>query len=395
MTRNDDFDRTLETWLRRQAPPQAPDRVLEAALQRAESESQRRSWLHRLAGGTPMTIMLRVATVAAVLAIAAFIGLQFSNLPDNIGASPTPIPSPSAEPSESAAPSVVPESAEPSVEPSTAGLVVRLLGGGEAGRVHVVTIVDDGRVITTDPNPAGGVDAPIERRLTAEGVQLIRDEMDATGLSFADSASYMPVGPGGESPPMGGAGPALEVGQPGGGTAVIAWVLFNDIDDLYDLEPQPEAEALEALATRLSTLEEWLPASAWADATGVPFEPERYRAWIYSQQWESSLDELPVEAATVAWPLVQGSDAFGDAVDGVAQESIEGSGPPRCRVVTAGEAVPVVEALEAAGAEPDVFSTFPGQAFALGSRETGRLVTITFESILPHAEASCGVEVGF
>jgi hypothetical protein len=72
--------------------------------------------------------------------------------------------------------------------------------------------------------------------------------------------------PGSETPGMGGAGPALEVGLPGGGMAITSWVFFNDIDQRYDLEPQPEAEALEALAARLSTMDEWLPATAWADA---------------------------------------------------------------------------------------------------------------------------------
>lgn len=393
MTRNDDFERTLESWLRRQAPPQAPDRVLEAALQRADSESQRRGWLHRLAGGTPMTMMIRVAAVAAVVAIAAFIGFQFSNLPDNIGASPTPNPSPSAGPSGST-PSLAPESLAPSAEPSAAALVVRLLGGGEAGRVHVVTVLDDGRLITTDPNPAGGVDPPIERRLTAEGVQLIRDEMEATGLSFAESVMYMPVGPDGESPPMGGAGPALEVGQPGGGTAVIAWVFFNDIDDLYDLEPQPEAEALDALAVRLSTLDEWLPASAWADQTGAPYAPERYRVYVYSNPLDG--EELPVEHATVSWPLVDGTDIFADVVGGVAQETGDGSSPIRCREMSADEAAPIVAALETAGARlGEGGGIFPGTTFQLGNRATSRIVDVTFEPILPHADATCGVEEAF
>ncbi len=393
MTRNDDFDRTLASWLRRQAPPQAPDRVLEAALQRAESESQRRGWLHRLVGGTPMTMILRVAAVAAVIAIAAFIGFQFSNLPDNIGASPTPIQSLAPQPSPSVAPSVARESAEPSAEPSAAALVVRLLGGGEAGRVHVVTVLDDGRVITTEPSLAGGLDPPIEQRLTADGVQLVRDEMDATGLNFPQAATYMPVGAGGESPPMGGAGPALEVGQPGGGTAVIAWVFFNDIDDLYDLEPQPEAEALEALAARLSTLEEWLPASAWADQTGVPYAPEQYRVWVYSHPLDG--EDPAVEHSTVSWPLVDGIDVFGDTVASAAQETGDGFSTSRCREMRADEAAPIVAALEAAGARPAEGGIFPGETFRLGNQATSRIVDVIFEPILPFADATCGVEETF
>jgi len=192
MNRNDDFDRTLGAWLRGQAPQQAPDRVLDAALERVEGESQRRSWLQRLIGGTPMTIMTRAAAVAAVVAIAALIGFQLNNLIGNIGSSP----SPSASPTTDASPS------SPSPSDDAAGsLVLRLMGGGEAGRVHLLTVLDDGRIITSDDQ---GV--YVERRLTAAGVQLLRDELDATGLTDT-SADYSPVAnPGVEPPAYGGAG---------------------------------------------------------------------------------------------------------------------------------------------------------------------------------------------
>lgn len=309
MTRNDDFERTLESWLRRQAPPQAPDRVLEAALRRADSESQRRGWLHRLAGGTPMTVMLRVAAVAAVVAIAAFIGLQFSSLPDNIGASPTPIPSLAPEPSASVAPESAGPSSEPSAEPSAAALVLELSGAGEAGPVHLITVLDDGRVISSDPF---GVSPATERRLTAEGIQLVRDEMAATGLTDF-SASYSPVANPGKEFGFGGAGPVLHIGQPGGDPIVVTWYLFADTEE--DLAaPQPEAEALEALAARLTTLEEWLPANAWADATADPFESERYLLSI-DQQPRVPGDTGYVEATSVSWPLDEGIDVFGELSD--------------------------------------------------------------------------------
>jgi hypothetical protein len=341
MTRNDDFDRTLEAWLRRQAPPQAPDRVLEAALQRAESETQRRGWLHSLAGATPMTLMIRVAAVAAVVAIAAFIGFQFSKLPDNIGASPTPIPSLSAEASESAEPSVAPESASPSAESSTerspAALVLELSGAGEAGPLHLITILDDGRVISSDPFR---VSPPTERRLTAEGIQLVRDEMAATGLTEA-SAAYQPAANPGKELVYGGAGPVLHIGQAGGDPIVVNWYLFADTE--LDLAaPQPEAEALEALAARLTTLEEWLPASAWADATAGPFEPDRYFMSIDHQPRQPG-DDGYVEVTSVSWPLEEGIDVFG-----------EPSEPPidavRYGCLGAADGRAVIEALEFAGA---------------------------------------------
>src|SRR6185503_8178087 len=76
MSRDDDFNRTLQAWLRREAPPQAPDRVLESAMQRVSTEPQRRGWRQVLIGETPMATFLRAAALAAVIAIAVIGGLQ-------------------------------------------------------------------------------------------------------------------------------------------------------------------------------------------------------------------------------------------------------------------------------------------------------------------------------
>lgn len=90
MTRNDDFDPTLAAWLRGEAPPQAPDRVLDTALQRVAVESQRRSWLRSLIGESQMTVLSRTAAMTAVVVLAAVIGFQFNNLVGNFGDSPSP-----------------------------------------------------------------------------------------------------------------------------------------------------------------------------------------------------------------------------------------------------------------------------------------------------------------
>jgi hypothetical protein len=102
MTRNDDFDPTLAAWLRREAPSQAPDRVLDGALQRVAALSQKRSWPQRLMGETPMTVLTRAAAVTAVVAVAALIGFQVSNLSGNFGDSPSPTASSSLSPTPTA-----------------------------------------------------------------------------------------------------------------------------------------------------------------------------------------------------------------------------------------------------------------------------------------------------
>jgi len=124
MNRNDDFDKTLDSWLHRQAPSQAPDRVLDAALERVAVQSQKRTWLQRLIGDTRMATMTRAAALAAVVAIAAVIGFQFGNLSnDNFGRSPSP--SVTSTPSSSATPSPEPTASLPAYcvsEPDLADL---------------------------------------------------------------------------------------------------------------------------------------------------------------------------------------------------------------------------------------------------------------------------------
>lgn len=375
MNRNDDFDNTLEAWLRGQAPSQAPDRVLDAALDRVAAQSQKRSRLQRLIGGTHMATLTRVAAVTAVVAVAVLVGFQLSNLMRNVGPAPSPSPSVSAEPSESA----IPSSFEPSAGPSSAGLVLRLEGGAEDGRFHLVTILEDGRVITTaGRGTAGPATPPFERRLTAAGVQLVRDEMNATGLTDA-SATYYPVAkPGVEPPPYGGAGSALEVGLRGGGTASIFWFFFGG-DGLY-FEPQPEALALDALAARLQTLEEWLPASAWADASPKAYSPAQYRIVISTDVWGGSVNDLPVESSTVAWPLEAGIDTFGDVI-------AQGSPEIRCGLATFTEGAAVIDALETAGAAPPSEPSY--LSFQVGLRAASRLITIALEPVIPFFPGRC------
>lgn len=103
MNRDDDFNQKLQAWLRREAPPQAPDRVLASALQRVSTQSQQRSWQQRLVGETPMATLLRAGALAAVVAIAVIGGLQISKLIPSVGeASPSPTTeaSPSISPPE-------------------------------------------------------------------------------------------------------------------------------------------------------------------------------------------------------------------------------------------------------------------------------------------------------
>jgi len=332
-------------------------------------------------------IALALAALAGVVVAAVLIGPRLGGTSGSPGA----LPSASASAPDGSATPLASQSSwpAPSEDPTVARLVLRLEGGGVFGQFHIFTVLEDGRIITTP----GGAEAPlqgasVERRLTAAGIQLLLDELDATGLTFLASASYMPVAKPGFDLGIDGGVPALKVGLPGGGTAVTSWVFIYN-GSLYGWEPQPEAEALDALYVRLSTFDEWLPANAWADANARPYVPARYRIYIGGRQGGGS---FPVESSTVSWPLDKGIDAYGDAVENVAQEPGNLDPAYRCRVVSAEEATAVIEALEAAGATP---SDETWISFQLGYRATSRLITITIEPILPRAESSCGPEIPF
>jgi hypothetical protein len=377
MNRNDDFDQTLEAWLHREAPAQAPDRLLDSALQRVAAQSQKRGWLRRLIGENQMTILTRTAAVGAVVALAAFIGMQVGNMP-NLGASPSPTASVPAEPSATASPDASPNVPTPSGDPSVASLVVRLQSGTDIGLNHVLTVVEDGRIIT---GVGGAGDSPfVQRRLTPEGVELLRQEVEATGLAGESADFELVPKPGVEPPGRGFVGHAMDVGLPGGETAIISWIAVADDEALYWQE-SPERETLDALAARLTTLDEWLPATAWDDETSVPYESARYRVLIENLEWGGSLDDLPVESSTVDWPLNGSIEAFGDPMAG--QAGIDNT--YRCGVITAAERDAVAAALESVDAPPGD-ATWP--SYQLGIRSENRLVRITLAPIMPD-ETSC------
>lgn len=99
-----DFDATLRSWLQRAAPPEAPDRVLAAALARVADAPERRGWLASLSGGTRRRVVPRGAAVTAVIVLAILAGMRLANLGLDVGGSSSPVPSGSASAEASALP---------------------------------------------------------------------------------------------------------------------------------------------------------------------------------------------------------------------------------------------------------------------------------------------------
>ena len=177
----------------------------------------------------------------------------------------------------------------------------------------------------------------------------------------------------------GGAGPVLHIGQVGGEPIVVNWYLFADTE--LDLAaPQPEAEVLEALAAKLATLEDWLPATAWADASAEPFEPERYLMSIGLQPRQPG-DDGWVEVTSVSWPLEEGIDVFGEPSD-----------PPidavRHGCLGAADGRAVIEALESAGAGFQSDQASLVRDFILGDGPE-LMYSITVSPILYDVPPSC------
>ncbi|HYI65721.1 MAG TPA: hypothetical protein VEW95_02230 [Candidatus Limnocylindrales bacterium] len=112
MTDDRDFERRLAGWLQSTAPLPAPD-LADRLLRTTASTPQRRGWL-------PRSGLVRVLGVAAVLAVAVVVGLQFGNL------SPGPTPSvgggPSATEVEPSATSSPPASSSPATPSASASV---------------------------------------------------------------------------------------------------------------------------------------------------------------------------------------------------------------------------------------------------------------------------------
>lgn len=341
---------------------------------------------------SPSSEPRRVAAVTTVVVVALLVGCGPAGRIASFVPSAAPSQSASTSTASSASPTArpTPASVPDASQGPPAQLLLRLHSGSDAGDTHVLTVLDDGRAISTRYQDAFRV----ERVLTPTGIELLRDELRRTRLTEA-SGQYMPVAnPGVEPPGMGIGVNVLEVAQPGGKTALINWYVYGDgppggSGDYY--KPQPEAEVLDALATRLATLEEWLPSSAWAEPQARPYLPTQYRVLIFSAPQGGS---FAVETTTVSWPRVGGVDAYGDVVRLVAQKRGTEDSSGHCRVVSVVEGTAVIEALRAAGAQSSS-GLIPGIAFELGYRANLRQVHITLEPMVPFEDTTCGQEATF
>lgn len=268
-------------------------------------------------------------------------------------------------------------------------LALRLEHHTDVGRDWVISIYEDGRILTPGLTPYEMNDEAwmLVRRLTPAGVQSLVAEVVATGL-FEESASYAPVPlPGVEPPGRGAAGYTIGLG--GEDSIVVNWTsVFPDEATYY--QPSPEREALDELGGHLVDMDTWLPDDAWLSREPCPYRATAFRVIVANPEvWGGSLDDLPADIADVEWPpggdILTWADPFDEAGS---DPEIDG----RCGILPRSDAQTLVTDLAAAGAEvsgnADDLDLVPRIQVRLGDRAATSFVDIIVRPLLPD-ESSC------
>jgi hypothetical protein len=324
---------------------------------------------------------LGLAVAMAVLLASCLPPASTEPSPSTGAPSVSPAPSSSAEPSPVAA---CDESAH-----AAGALILRLEHFTETGRNWVISLYDDGRILT--PGPAAyeySEDAwMIVRWLTQDGIDALANTVLDTGL-FEASGSYNPVLlPGAEHPGRGGSGYSVVVRRDSE-YVEVGWTSLWGDDDLY-YEPSPEREELDAMGAELVALDEWLPKDGWLSGEPCPYEPQTYRVIVTEPQpWGGSLDDLPADIADITWPLGGDFLAWGEPFSNPGGDpDIDG----RCGVVTRAEAIHVVDELLAAGVEgpASLAEVKRYLMLRLGDRAGVQVHDVTLEGMLPDGPTDC------
>ena len=297
-----------------------------------------------------------------------------------------PTPSPAMTPVATGSPSPIhtPDpSRSPAEFPTADGeLVFRVAPWADIITPYTISLMTDGRLTTI--RVGGGSEALTHRRLTAEGVELVRQEILATGL-FGESAFFPPVPkPGMELPGRGNSGYIVDFGTDTG-TVQVGWVMVTE-DEVEWAQPSPERVRLDPLGHRLTTLEAWLPTEAWLEANPMPYVPERYRLFVTAQPWGGELNDLPPEATQVAWPLDGTVLTYGEA-----NQDASPDWSVRCGIVSAVDAERVRVALAAAGAPMGELASAYVIGAGLGHRSSSRVIDVLLVALHPHEDGCVGM----
>jgi Tol biopolymer transport system component len=163
-------------------------------------------------------------------------------------------------------------------------VVARLEVLRDETRVSVVSIHADGRLISAS-SETGRANLS-ERRLSADGVRLVLQAMEAAGLPGGDLAETL-----GGDDAKGEIAELLTYAAEDKGIRSVRWTP-TDPGDADDSTDAAAIERLEALAQQLLTPEEWLPASAWVTAERSDYRAETFRVMVSLSPFGSSLPAI-------------------------------------------------------------------------------------------------------
>jgi len=228
----------------------------------------------------------------------------------------------------------------------------------------------DGRVIEPGAQPAiypgPALPAVNVRGLTELGIQLVLEEVLRSGV-FASSAEYR----GAQNVVMDAPDTVFTMHADGRQVTVLVYALGI-------LEPGTAAgrvtakelavhAALVHLSGRLTSLDAWVPASAWSDPGWTAFRPAALRLLVRNADADPP-DSSGIPSQLVAWPTSDDPATFGDPVS-----AIPGS---RCGVVSGPDATAWYEALSRA----NQLTRFT---------HAGHRYDVTVRFLLPDEELTC------
>lgn len=333
-----------------------------------------------------------VRWVAFALVVLAGVVIGAVLVTPRLGANSGP---PTTTPSSSALSSSLPASQPPSLAPSIhetpqatprlatcvvqegSPLILRLDSNGDMGRQWVISIYEDGLLLAPGLDPMS-LDPDywmVGRRLTAEGVEHLRDVVVSSGL-FADSASYVPISlPGVEPPGRGASGYSLMTGL-GDDEVTVDWIsLFGDDDQYY--EPSPERGTLDELARHLIGIQDWLPESEWLQRDPCGYEPARYRVFTRAQ---TAVNITELDISDVPWPLGGRIQDWGEPL------GVPPNGELRCGIEPRLGAADVLHKLRAAGATDFSVGELGSAAWfwlRMGDRSRSQVIDVYLRPMLP------------
>ena len=328
MNQNDDLDQRIGRWLDRAAPTAAPDTLLDDTFGRTGQMRQ--------SGGRGWSPLVRLASVAAVMAIAVVAGLTAANLFDRpgVGTDVSPIASGSAgtqtgTPLASATPA--PTATPPAAAWEQPGELLlrysRMCDVPPPVAMPQTTILQDGRVVWLRgvDEPPGGTDVGwVVRRLSDEGLAAVRDAIADTALLDEDGQYTSEHRDGAPEQPGHGACAYTFAHRDGAISAdVNSLMWFGDEYEATYLEPDPERRALDGFAHQVADPEAWLDAGSWAEPEARSYRAPAYLVTSTETSFETSAGG---DSSDTAWPCDEPIATYG---------AIHGSNGLRCGVAPA------------------------------------------------------------